>query len=145
MTAATTDGNGAQKAETMARALRAVHQAWLRETDELLAPVLSPQADFWKRWTAVRHLADQFLAQYHREWALLRTMRPFLAPNVAAELERNGRRVAEIQRLLDQVGRRRGTGLLVSGLAGKLLEELRRWCADLEAAARTGAAFRKFN
>ncbi len=135
MTAATAASSDTRTTETIARTLRAAHEIWLRETHESLAPLLAPQAGFWERWTAVRYLADQFLTQYSREWALLATMQPFIPPHRTDELQRNGKRIAEVQRLLDQIGRRRGTGLLVSGLARKLFEALRRWCADLEAAA----------
>jgi hypothetical protein len=136
MTRATTaDSSDTRQTETVDQTLRAAHEIWLRETDELLTPLLAPRADFWKRWTAVRYLADQFLRQYSREWALLGTMRPFIGAHLADELQQDGEQIAELQRLLDQAGRRRGTGLLAADLAGSLLEALRSWCADLEAAA----------
>src|SRR5688572_13332187 len=89
--------------------LRAAHQIWIAETDRYLTPITVPQAAFWARWTAVRYLADDFVAQYLRERALLEELRSFLPTDVADGLLRQGDRIRQLQQELDRTGRRRGT------------------------------------
>lgn len=120
---------------TLALTLRVAHEVWIRETNRFLLPVALQEAPFWTRWTAVRYLADQFLAQYCRECALLYELRPFLSQDVADRLTRNGGRIGSLLAELDQVGRRRGAASAVSVLSQTLLDLLHAWCADIEAAA----------
>lgn len=123
-----------QDGETLAPALRAAHETWLRDTDRFLLPVIR-EAPFWSRWTAVRYLADQFLGQYHRERALLDELRPFLPHDVADSLTRDAERIHRLQCELDKVGRRRGSAHEISVMSRRFLELLRSWCAEIEAAA----------
>ena len=85
--------------------------------------------------TAVRYLADEFIAQYRRERALLEELRPFLPGGVADALLRDGERIEQLQQKLDRIGRRRRTARTVSVTAELLLSALRAWCADIESAA----------
>ena len=121
--------------ETLAPVLRATHEVWLRETNRFLLPIILREAPFWSRWTAVRYLADQFLGQFRREHALVNELRPFLPHDVADRLERDGEQIHRLQRKLDLVGRRRGSAHEMSAMARRLLQLLRYWCADIEAAA----------
>jgi hypothetical protein len=62
-------------------------------------------------------------------------LRPFLAPDIAEHLARDGERIGRLQSKLDRVGRRRGTACTVSVVSRGLLQLLRSWCADIEEAA----------
>ena len=121
--------------DILAPVLRAAHEIWIRETSRFLLPILVPEAPFWNRWTAVRYLADQFLGQYRRERALVEEVRPFLPPDIAELLTRNGEGIGRLQCELDRVGRRRGTAHQISVVSRELLQSLRAWCADIEEAA----------
>ena len=116
--------------------LRGAHKIWIAETASYLTPVIVREAPFWERWTAVRYLADEFIAQYRLERALLEELRPFLPSGVADTLLGDGERVEQLQQELDRIGRRRGTARKVSVAARLLLDSVRAWCADIESAAR---------
>jgi hypothetical protein len=134
MTAVRAPSTHIQKDEVLAPVLRAAHDRWIRETNSFLLPIIVREAPFWERWTAVRYLADQFLGQYRHERALVDDLRPFLPPDVAERLTRDGERISQLQRVLDRVGRRRGTAPTVSVVSRELLQLLHRWCADIEEA-----------
>jgi hypothetical protein len=129
--------------ETMELTLRAAHEIWLREADRFLSPVATEEAPFWTRWTTVRYLADQFLAQYRRECALVVELHSFLPPDVVDRLTLDGERIARLVAELDRVGRRRCSGHTVSVVSQTLLHLLRAWCADIEAAAAGGRRLRR--
>jgi two-component system, chemotaxis family, protein-glutamate methylesterase/glutaminase len=122
-------------AGTLAPTLHAAHEVWLRETDRFLLPVALQEVPFWTRWTAVRYMADQFQAQYRREFALLYELRPLLPEDVAERLTSDGGEIGGLLDELDRVGRRRGAARTVSVLSQTLLDLLRAWCAGIEAAA----------
>jgi hypothetical protein len=121
--------------ETLAPTLRAVHGIWLREADRFLSPVATEEAPFWTRWTTVRYLSDQFMAQYRRECALLVELHSFLPPELVDHLTLDGERIGRLVTELDRAGRRRCSGHTVSVVSQTLLHLLRAWCADVEAAA----------
>jgi hypothetical protein len=116
--------------------VRAAHATWIDEVESYLMPIVAPEATFWQRWTAVRYIADQFQSQYRRERTLLEGLRGVLPAAVVDSLLQHGDHIERLQRELDQVGRRRGTARRVSGAAGKLLDVIRCWCADLETAVQ---------
>ncbi|HEX5574543.1 MAG TPA: hypothetical protein VFX42_01615 [Gemmatimonadales bacterium] len=118
--------------QTLASVVRAAHKTWIEEVESYLTPVIRPGASFWERWTAVRYIADQFLEQYHRERALFDELRPYLPAEPAESLLGSCRRIDQLQRELDRVGRRRGTARTVSVAAGKLLDAVRSWCGEIE-------------
>jgi hypothetical protein len=124
-----------ERDEVLAPVLHAAHRIWIRESNRFLLPIIVREAPFWDRWTAVRYMGDQFLGQYRRERTLLDEVRPFLPPEIAARLTRDGERIGRLQRELDRVGRRRGTAYTVSVIARELLQLLRAWCAGIEEAA----------
>ena len=135
MTAALEYSFDGRAGETLAPTLRAAHEIWVREADRYLLPVATQEAPFWNRWTTVRYLADQFMAQYRRECALLLELHSFLPPEVTERLTLDGERIRELVAELDRVGRRRGSAPTVSVVSQGLLGALRAWCADFEAAA----------
>jgi hypothetical protein len=116
--------------------LDAAHKVWIAETDGYLNPIILREAPFWERWTAVRYLADEFMAQYRRERALLEELRPFLPGGVAQTLLDEGDGIEQLQQELDRIGRRRGTAQPVSRAARLLRDAVRAWCANIESAAR---------
>lgn len=120
---------------TLAPALRAAHEIWLRETNRFLLPITLRPAPFWPRWTAVRYLADQFLSQYRRERALLEELRALLPRDVAERLTEHGERIGQLQGELNRIGRRRGEAQTMAVLGHSFLQLLRSWCADIETAA----------
>ena len=120
--------------ESLATALRPLHKAWLEDARRFLDPARVRDADFWTRWAAVRYICDDFQERYHRERALLGELRPFLQPQVAERLAHEGERVSALRLELDRIGRRRGTAAEFAAGAGGLLDQLGRWCADIERA-----------
>jgi hypothetical protein len=128
-TLATHDGS------TLGSILQAAHDGWIEETESYLTPIIDSEASFWERWTAVRYIADQFAHQHWRESNLLNELRPLLNPEVAEHLISQGRRIDQLWRELDRLGRRRGTGRTVAATARTLLEALRDWCGQIETAA----------
>jgi len=112
--------------------LRGVHDAWVREVRCFLEPAMEPAADFWTRWAAVRYLDDEFRDRYDLERALLAELRPFLAPEGAERLAREGDRVFQLRLELDRVGRRRGTAAEVADGARALLDQLVLWLTMIE-------------
>ena len=135
MTAAPDYSAQGREGETLAPTLRSAHEIWVREADRYLLPVATQEAPFWNRWTTVRYLADQFMAQYRRECALLLELHSFLTPDVAERLTLDGDRIGGLVAELDRVGRRRGSAQTVSVVSQRLLSAVRAWCADIEAAA----------
>ncbi len=120
----------------IASVLHTAHQGWLEETSEYLTPLLGGYAPFWDRWTAVRYLADQFLPRLRRERALVDTFSESLPPEIWKSLTQEGERIGQLQRKLDNLGRRRGTAWVISPVAGELLHALQAWCADIELVVR---------
>ena len=135
MTAALEYSFDGRAGETLAPTLRAAHEIWVREADRYLSPVATQEEPFWNRWTTVRYLADQFMAQYRRECALLLELHCFLPPDVAERLTLDGERIGGLVAELDRVGRRRGSAHTVSVVSQRLLGAVRAWCAEFEAAA----------
>jgi len=126
---------GTGKDRPLASLLRAVHEIWIRETTLFLSPAILPDAGFWDRWTAVRYLTDQFQEQYRRERALLAEMRPFFPAEAADRVCREGERIGQLGKVLDRIGRRRGTARTVAVASREFLQLLRHWCSDIELAA----------
>jgi hypothetical protein len=120
--------------QALARVIREAHEIWIRETSRFLLPICAPDALFWERWTAVRFMADDFVAQYRRERRLLQQIRPFLPPETADRLAAGGEHLGRLQCKLDRVGCRADAGYTVSVLSSRLVRSLCAWCADIEEA-----------
>lgn len=121
--------------ETLATALRPVHNAWLRTARRFLEPTLEYGADLWARWAAVRYLSDGFRQQYRMERGLVEQLVPLLRIDVGDRLLREGDRVFLLRLELDRIGRRRGTAAAFGACARELLERVGLWCADIELAS----------
>jgi hypothetical protein len=121
--------------ESLDHALRPVHDAWLAEARRFLEPSFDTSADFWSRWGGVRYLADEFLDRLRVARALVRELRPFVAPEVSARLERGGQEIVRVRLELDRIGRRRGSAVEFAGGSQRLLTELGVWFAEIELAA----------
>jgi hypothetical protein len=135
MTLRQLESTNAAENHSVARVLQTAHEVWIRETTLFLSSATKEDAGFWERWTAVRYLADQFQLPYRRELALIEEMRPFLPPEVADRLSREGERLGQLGQALDKVGRRRGTARTVAVASREFLQLLRQWCSDIELAA----------
>jgi hypothetical protein len=115
--------------------LRPIHEGWLEDARRHLDPALSPSAEFWSRWSAVRYLNDEFLGRFEWERALVDELHAFLADDASEQLRQEGARLARLRLEIDRIGRRRGTAAEVAATSRGFLEQLGLWCADIEAAA----------
>lgn len=127
--------SAARGEEPLDAVLRPIHNAAVKEARRFLEPALEPGADFWTRWAAVRYICDDFQERYRRERALLDELRPFLRPETAERLAREGDRVFELRLELDRIGRRRATAAQFAAGTRDLLEQLGLWYAEIELAA----------
>jgi hypothetical protein len=121
--------------QPLAAALRPIHEGWLEDVRRHLDPALSPSAEFWTRWAAVRYLNDDFLTRFEWERALVDELRVFLVEDASERLRQEGARLARLRLEVDRIGRRRGTAAEVATASRDFLEQLGLWCAEIEAAA----------
>ena len=124
----------ARSGSTIKSVLAPIHGSWIRRTRRTLEPVLSRDASFWDRWTAVRYLDDPFDDHYHHEVALVGSLVPLLPPAVAGRLTTLTETLDESRAQLDRVGRRRGVARAVSVVAREFLDLFQLWCTEVEAA-----------
>jgi integrase len=112
--------------------LRDIHRQWMNETWQWLAPALSPNADFWNGWSAVRYIGDHFHRQYRRQRDLVAAILPFLRPADAVQLRVATEALERTRRYLDRIGRRQGVTELVAALSGQFLDLLGAWFAEIQ-------------
>lgn len=126
----------AQQVDSLETILAPIHDQWIAQVGQMLAPALAPRATFWERWGVVRYLTDRFDNRFRLECALIDGLNGLLSPEAAGRL--NSTRVAleSIRARIACLGRRRGTGGVVAGFAGRLIEQLKLWCAQVEFATR---------
>lgn len=122
--------------QTVAGTLSEIHQMWLAETREWLAPAMAPAADFWDSWSAVRYLNDQFERLYRRKSAFLKAVIPQFNPSDALALRTQTGQLVRGVRKLNSLGRRRGTGPAVAAACADLLEQLEAWFGEIERLTR---------
>ena len=122
--------------DTLESLLSPIHDLWIEQIERLLAPAMAPRAEFWERWSVVRYLTDQFEGRFRLEYALADSLDGLLRPELVSRLESTRRALEFVRAQLVTVGRRRGTSGVTAGLAGKLLERAKLWCAQLEFATR---------
>ena len=116
---------------TVSARLRDIHRWWMNEAWQWLAPALSSSANFWNGWSAVRYTNDQFDRQYRRQHAFVTAILPLLQPADAVQLEATADALERTRRDLDRFGRRQGMTKAVAGLAGRFLELLGIWFAEI--------------
>jgi hypothetical protein len=117
---------------TVSATLRDIHRRWMNETWQWLAPALSPSADFWNGWSAVRYINDQFHRQYRRQQALVTATLPLLRPAEAVQLRATAEALERTRRDLDRIGRRQGMTEAVAALSGRFLDLLGAWFAEIQ-------------
>jgi hypothetical protein len=122
--------------DTLESLLSPIHDLWIEEVERVLAPVMAPHASFWERWSAVRYLTDQFEDRFRLEYSLTDSSDGLLKPKMVSRLDSTRTALEFIRVQLIASGRRRGTSGVVAGLAGKLLQQAKLWCAQLEFAMR---------
>jgi hypothetical protein len=119
-------------AEALSPVIREAHEIWIGETSRYLLPISAVDALFWERWTAVRFMAHEFVAQYRRERSLIELLRPYLPGETGERLAETGKRLGRLQCKLDQVGCTADAGYTVSVLSSRIVRLLCAWCADIE-------------
>ena len=117
---------------TVAATLRPIHSRWMTETMRGLAAALSPDADFWSGWSAVRYLNDRFDWQYRWQRILVAAIMPLLAPADARVLRATTDALEEVRYDLDRVGRWRNVTAVTGALAYRFLELLNGWFVEIQ-------------
>jgi hypothetical protein len=112
--------------------LAVVHDHWNAEINLSLAPATSTRADLWDRWNAARFLSDQFQHRFGLECALVERLEDRVTPAAHRALARTRARIERASEGLNMAGRRRGSAQVVAALARRLIQELARWCIELE-------------
>jgi hypothetical protein len=119
---------------SVAGVLAAVHERWMEQITEFLAPALSEEADFWSRWTSARFLDDQFGDRFRLECALLDALAPLLPADTAGTIAKARAGVEQTADELTAAGRRRATGVLTAHLGRRFIDQLALWCIEVELA-----------
>ena len=121
---------------TLAATLRPIHTRWMTETMRALASALSPDADFWSGWSAVRYLNDRFDWQYRCQRILVAAIIPLLPPDARA-LRATTDSLEEVRRDLDRVGRWRNMTAVTGALAYRFLKLLNAWFVHIQRVTRS--------
>lgn len=122
--------------QTVAGTLREIHQIWLAETREWLAPAMALEADFWDSWSAVRYLNDQFERLYRRQRAFLKAAIPQFNPPDALALRQQTLELVRGVRKLNSLGRRQGTAPAVAAACAHLVDLLEAWFGEIQRLSR---------
>lgn len=117
---------------TVAGTLREIHQIWLAETREWIAPAMALEADFWDSWSAVRYLTDRVERLYRRQRAFLKAVVSQFDPPDALALRQHTRELVSAVRRLNSLGRRQGTAPAVAAACADLLELLEAWFGQIQ-------------
>jgi hypothetical protein len=121
-----------QVVPTVAATLRPIHCRLMTETMRGLAAALSPNADFWSGWSAVRYLNDRFDWQYRCQRILVAAIMPLLPPTDARVLRATTDALEEIRYNLDRVGRWRNMTAVTGGLTYRFLKHLNAWFVEIQ-------------
>ena len=121
-----------QVVQTLAATLSPIHSRWMTETMRALASALSPDADFWSGWSAVRYLNDRFDWQYRCERILVADIIPLLPPADARALRATTDALEEVRYDLDRVGRWRNMTAVTGALAYRFLKILNAWFVEIQ-------------
>ncbi len=116
--------------------LPSIHDRWCESVFKVLKPLMSPRAEFWDRWRAVRFLTDQFIRFYRLESALLECEPGPLAQSDSARLRQELGSLELSRSRLVGLCRRRGTAVEASRRAWELLVQVRRCSGHIEDATR---------
>lgn len=121
-----------QVVPTVAATLHPIHSRWMAETMRGFTAALSPDADFWSGWSAVRYLNDRFDWQYRCQRILVAAILPLLPPADARVLRSTTDALEEVRCELDRVGRWRNMTALMGGLAYRFLKLLNAWFVEIQ-------------
>ncbi len=100
------------------------------------AAALSPDADFWSGWSAVRYLNDRFDEHYRWQRMLVEAIMPLLTPEDARRLRLRADALEEVRHDLDRVGRWHNMTAVTSALASSFLKHLGAWFAETQRVTR---------
>jgi hypothetical protein len=117
---------------TIAATLRPIHSRWMGETTHGIAAVLSPGANFWSGWSAVRYLHARFDWRYRWQRILLADIMPMLPANEARALSATTDSLEEVRRDLERVGRWRNMTAVTGALAYRFLKLLDAWFVQIQ-------------
>ena len=117
---------------TVRTALRDIHQVWMRATLRWLAPTLSPSADFWDGWSAVRYINDQFDRKYRWQRMLVKAILPRLRPADGFLLRSATTELELMRRHLNRIAGQRNMTEVVAAASCRFLELLGAWFKELQ-------------
>jgi hypothetical protein len=121
-----------QVVPSVAATLRPIHSRWMTETMRGVAAALSPDANFWSGWSAVRYLNDRFERQYRWQRVLVTAIMPLLSPADARVLRATTDALEEVRYDLDHVGRWRNMTAVTGGLTYRFLKFLNAWFEQIQ-------------
>jgi hypothetical protein len=114
--------------------LSIIHRGWMRQVSSFVTPATDPHADLWSRWGAARFLGDEFRGRFRLECAFAVALKGLVLPDAAARLAAAREELERTGEELMAAGRRRDEPELTATLARRFLDELARWCVELELA-----------
>jgi hypothetical protein len=119
---------------TVGGVLAIIHQGWIKQVSSSIVPATDLHSDFWSRWGAARFLGDQFGDRFRLECAFAAALEGLVSPQSAARLAAAREDIERTSQELMTAGRRRDTPELTATLARRLIDEVARWCVELEVA-----------
>jgi hypothetical protein len=123
-----------QADHTVGGVLAIIHQGWIKQVSSSIVPAADLHSDFWSRWGAARFLGDQFGDRFRLECAFAAALEGLVSPDGAARLAAAREDIERTSQELMTAGRRRDTPELTATLARRLIDEVARWCVELELA-----------
>jgi hypothetical protein len=121
-------------ARTIGSVLAIIHEDWIKQVSAFLAPAMEPHADLWSRWGAARFLGDQFGDRFRLECAFADALDGVVSPEAEIRLTAARDDIERTSEDLMAAGRRQDTPTLTAILARRFIEEVARWCVELELA-----------
>lgn len=121
-------------ADLLSRVMSPLHDTWMGEADQTLAPLVRNEATFWDRWAAVNYLRDQFPERARVEQELLTELHAFFTPEINERLRMQIERLTRLHAEVEQVSECRASARQMASAVRELLEALRLWYAEIELA-----------
>ena len=121
-------------ARTVGSVLAIIHEDWIKLVSSFLSPAMEPHADLWSRWGAARFLGDQFGDRFRLECAFADALDGAVSADAAARLTAARDDIERTSEDLMAAGRRQDTPTLTAILARRFIEQVARWCVELELA-----------
>jgi hypothetical protein len=122
------------RAHTVGEVLAIIHEGWMKQVSSSIVPATDLHSDFWSRWGAARFLGDQFGDRFRLECAFAAALDGLLSPEDAERLSAARDDIDLTSGELMAAGRRRDAPEPTAALARRLIEEVARWCVELELA-----------